>query len=471
LAIMFMNVVALAPGFGLLSAMDTLCSQAHGANQTAKMGTYALTANFILSIIFLLVSTILWNAHHALLLLGQPPVVCEMAGTFSRYLLPGIPFCYMYEIIRKVSQSRNEAMPMLFSSMVCNLVNVILGYYLVKYTDMGWIGAAVARSVSNVVLVPGVIFGMAGGMGGGTRKKESKAEAGGVKMVENVIPGDSRGCYDEIKEDAVLNDVSGQAVTDDDGAMIDEDDKEFLHHLWTGFVVSDALSLKAVVEFLELGIPGALQVMFEWWAFEALALLCGILPGNEAIIGIGANAVILNVSSTTYMVYLGMSVAGNVRLGNALGAGDAHRAHVASNLTLILGATTALINIGFLLSTRKTLPWCFTTDIDIAKEAEHLFLIAACYQLPDALNGAVQGIFRGSGRQALAARWNFVAYYCIGIPLAYVFGIVFGWGVEGLWWGITVGLSVIATGCTGIVLRSDWDAFASEAKARMNGGG
>jgi len=165
-----------------------------------------------------------------------------------------------------------------------------------------------------------------------------------------------------------------------------------------------------------------------------------------------------------------MSVAGNVRLGNALGAGDAHRAHVASNLTLILGATTALINIGFLLSTRKTLPWCFTTDIDIAKEAEHLFLIAACYQLPDALNGAVQGIFRGSGRQALAARWNFVAYYCIGIPLAYVFGIVFGWGVEGLWWGITVGLSVIATGCTGIVLRSDWDAFASEAKARMNGG-
>ncbi len=206
------------------------------------------------------------------------------------------------------------------------------------------------------------------------------------------------------------------------------------------------------------------------WAFEALALLCGILPGDEAIIGIGANAIILNVSSTTYMVYMGMSVAGNVRLGNALGAGDAHRARVASNLTLSLGAITALINIGFLLSTRTTLPWCFTTDVDIAKEAEHLFVIAACYQLPDAINGAVQGIFRGSGRQALAAQWNFVAYYCIGIPLAYVFGIAFGGGVEGLWWGITVGLSVIATGCTGIVLRSDWEAFSSEAKARMNGG-
>ncbi|KAL7468230.1 hypothetical protein ACHAXS_008460 [Conticribra weissflogii] len=469
---MFMNVVALAPGFGLLSAMDTLCSQAHGANQTAKMGTYALTALFILSIVFLLVSTVLWNAHRALLLLGQPPLVCEMAGTFSRYLLPGIPFCYVYEIIRKVSQSRNEAMPMLFSSVACNLVNAILGYYLVKYTEMGWIGAAVARSASNVVLVPGVIFGMVGGMGGGDKRmKETKRESGcGVGMVENAVKGDSRGLYQEIKEDAVWNDANGQVVGNGEIEMRDEDDKEFLHHLWTGFVASEALSLKSVVGFLELGIPGALQVMFEWWAFEALALLCGILPGDEAIIGIGANAIILNVSSTTYMVYMGMSVAGNVRLGNALGAGDAHRARVASNLTLSLGAITALINIGFLLSTRTTLPWCFTTDVDIAKEAEHLFVIAACYQLPDAINGAVQGIFRGSGRQALAAQWNFVAYYCIGIPLAYVFGIAFGGGVEGLWWGITVGLSVIATGCTGIVLRSDWEAFSSEAKARMNGG-
>ena len=35
------------------------------------------------------------------------------------------------------------------------------------------------------------------------------------------------------------------------------------------------------------------------------------------------------------MPYLGLSIAGSVRIGNALGVGDVHRAEVASNLTLV----------------------------------------------------------------------------------------------------------------------------------------
>lgn len=204
------------------------------------------------------------------------------------------------------------------------------------------------------------------------------------------------------------------------------------------------------------------------WAFEAIALLCGILPGNEAIIGIGANVIILNISSMGYMLYLGTSVAGNVRIGNALGAGDAQRAEMASNLTLGISFLMAAMNIILYISFRHHLPWLFTTDSDIAKKAEHLFLIVACFQLPDALNSAAQGIFRGSGRQALAAIWNFVAYYCIGIPLAYVLGVTLGWGVEGLWWGLTAGLSVIAIGMTFIVVKSDWTKFSMDAKERLN---
>ncbi len=181
-------------------------------------------------------------------------------------------------------------------------------------------------------------------------------------------------------------------------------------------------------------------------AFEFIALLCGILPGEEAIIGIGANSIIMNVSSLCYMLYLGASVSGNVRVGNALGAGDAHRAEIASNLTLVCGTIMSIINMTLLLSFRKILPWLFTTDFDIAQKAQHLFLIATVFQLPDAVNGCVQGIFRGSGRQSLAAIYNFCAYYILGIPLGYFLGIKLGFGVEGLWWGMTVGLLSIAIG-------------------------
>ena len=173
-------------------------------------------------------------------------------------------------------------------------------------------------------------------------------------------------------------------------------------------------------------------------AFEVVALLCGILGGDEAIIGIGANAVIMNFSSMTYMLYLGVSVSGNVRIGNALGAGDSTRAKSASYVTLGLGALMSMINVIFLLTFRQKLPWLITTDIDIVEEAQRLFIIAAIFQFPDAIGASVKGmssitlhlsrgnlgevthqllptgIFRGSGRQALAAKLNFAAYYIIG---------------------------------------------------------
>ena len=77
--------------------------------------------------------------------------------------------------------------------------------------------------------------------------------------------------------------------------------------------------------------------MLEWVAFEVIALLCGIIPDpEEALIAIGSNAIVLNVSTFIFMTYLGIGVAGNVRIGNALGAGDAHRAEVATYLAVAI---------------------------------------------------------------------------------------------------------------------------------------
>lgn len=45
-----------------------------------------------------------------------------------------------------------------------------------------------------------------------------------------------------------------------------ETDAEFLRHVYDGFISwEDALSPKAIGDFMRLGIPGMLQVMFEWY--------------------------------------------------------------------------------------------------------------------------------------------------------------------------------------------------------------
>ena len=258
LSVMFINVVALSPAFGLLTAMDTLCSQAHGASQPQLMGTYSLTGMVVISFVFLLSTFIIWNTSYILIHLGQPIEVSNMAGSFILYMLPGVPFLYLYELIRKVGQSRNEVMPMLVSAIVSNLVNGILGYYLVHDTDWGWEGAAIARSVGNVLTVPTVILCMMG--------EERKDKSG---KDHNVVSSSHMEVNDDEWGTQRYLEVDNDNRTSEHGMNVNDihNDKEFVKHLVDGFVISEGLSAKAIVDFLHLGFPGMLQVMFEWYVW------------------------------------------------------------------------------------------------------------------------------------------------------------------------------------------------------------
>ena len=177
------------------------------------------------------------NATTVLIQCGQPLAVAELAGVFAKHLIPGIPFSFVYELIRKVSQSRNEATPMLISSVVCNSVTISLGYYLVYYTAWGWLGAAVARSAGQMVQVPVILMAMIMGWG----EEDDKV----IETNEN----------EESSELIVKANIKN---------IDNDDDIEFFKQLTGGFVISDALNSAAIFEFLSLGLPGMLQLIFEW---------------------------------------------------------------------------------------------------------------------------------------------------------------------------------------------------------------
>ena len=82
------------------------------------------------------------------------------------------------------------------------------------------------------------------------------------------------------------------------------------------------------------------------------------------------------------MVYLGASIAGSIRIGNAMGSGDTHRAKLAAFLVLALGTLLSIMNISLLIFFRDKLPYIFTNDEDLVKKAEELFLVVALFQLP-----------------------------------------------------------------------------------------
>jgi len=409
LAVMLFNLVGMSTGLGLLTALDTLYSCAHGANETKKMGRYLLTGIVVMTVAFCIVWLALSNTTNVLLFFNQPEQLSQEAGNFAMWMLPGLPFLYGYELMRKLSQARNETLPMVVSAVCSVATNVCVGFYLVNFTSWGWLGAAVARTIGYMVLLPTLFVGM---------------------------------WYT---------------------------DREFLAEVWSGCEIKEAITMKAISKFLNLGLPGLAQYWFEWGPYECIALICGLFPDKEeAIISIGANAIVLQIGSFIYMLYVGCSMSGNIRIGNALGSGDVHRAKMAAYLTLALGTLLAILNMCFLLSFRDILPTLFTTDEDLINKTRDLLIVISVYQLPDALNGVEQGLFRGIGKQAMSAKLNFIAYFIIGLPLGYILALPLGVGVEGLWIGMTIGLVFVSTVNTTIIFRCNWEELALETMKRLS---
>lgn len=233
---------------GILTALDTLCSQAFGAGQYSKIGNYSVTALAVLSVFYVFGSVVIWNASSILIALGQPEEVAYFVGMFLLFRLPGIPFLYIEELIGTVFASRNNAIPVLVATVWYNVVSLGLGYYLVRWTEWGWLGAAVARTVADMLTVPAILLSAIAFPGAGEFDDSSD-------LSKNEDELDPQG-YSEVDSSA------GDEVEFDSQGHSEAEN--LLHYMWKGLVVGEALSAKAIIKFLQLGIPGMLQVMFEW---------------------------------------------------------------------------------------------------------------------------------------------------------------------------------------------------------------
>ncbi|NXR11730.1 S47A2 protein, partial [Semnornis frantzii] len=132
--------------------------------------------------------------------------------------------------------------------------------------------------------------------------------------------------------------------------------------------------------FIHLAIPGMLMMCIEWWTFEIGSFLAGLL----SVVQLGAQSVIYELSSTAYMVPLGFSVAASVRVGNALGSGDAVQAKT-SCVTALLCAGVFAVVVSVLLGTLKdVVGYVFTSDREIVVLVSKVMVIFAPFHLFDA---------------------------------------------------------------------------------------
>lgn len=229
---------------------------------------------------------------------------------------------------------------------------------------------------------------------------------------------------------------------------------------WGGWTVE---CLTGWWPFMKLAFSGIIIICAEWSAFEISSLAASYLGTND----LAAQSILLTISSSTYTIPLGISIAASNRVGNALGANLVNKAKIASMASLMFAAVFGLISSSFFLITRNHLGYLFSSDEDIIYAVAQILPLCSVFQIADGIASVGGGIIRGSGRQSVAAVINLVAYYMIALPIGFYLTFHAKWALVGLWTGLTVALFVVATGEIGFIWTIDWTMEGKKAQERI----
>ncbi|WZY72865.1 hypothetical protein YC2023_005105 [Brassica napus] len=182
---------------------------------------------------------------------------------------------------------------------------------------------------------------------------------------------------------------------------------------WTGFSLEP---FSYVVINLTLSLPSAAMVCLEYWAFEILVFLAGLMPNPE--ITTSLVAICVNTESISYMLTYGLSAAASTRVSNELGAGNVQGAKKATSVTVKLSLVLAFGVVLALLVGHDGWVGLFSNSPVIKEEFASLrFFLAASITL-DSIQGVLSGVARGCGWQHVVTVINLGTFYLIGMPIA-----------------------------------------------------
>jgi multidrug resistance protein, MATE family len=197
-------------------------------------------------------------------------------------------------------------------------------------------------------------------------------------------------------------------------------------------------SLKTIRALLRIGIPSSMQLGVEVCAFA----VSGIIIGTISAASQAAHQIALSCAAFTFMVSMGLSQAGSIRVSNAYGRADWNSIRVIGKTTLI----TALL-YGFFCAVcfvifRWQLPLIFNENPVVVHLSALLLLFAAVFQISDATQATGAGLLRGIKDVKLPTVLITIAYWVIGLPVGWLFAFHDHMGAAGMWLGLIIGLTL-----------------------------
>ncbi|KAI9120170.1 hypothetical protein K1719_008818 [Acacia pycnantha] len=221
---------------------------------------------------------------------------------------------------------------------------------------------------------------------------------------------------------------------------------------------------KSVGQFFRYAVPSAVMICLEWWSFELLILLSGLLPKPQ--LETSVLSICLNTISTLYCIPLGVGAAASTRISNELGAGNPEAARVSVAVTMCIAVMETTIVSTTLFGCRHVYGYTFSNEKEVIDYVTFMAPLVCLSIILDSIQGVLSGIARGCGWQHIGAYVNLGAFYLCGIPVAAALSFWAKLGGKGLWIGIQCGSFVQTLLLSIITCRINWEQEARDARRR-----
>ncbi|KAG5408242.1 hypothetical protein IGI04_004561 [Brassica rapa subsp. trilocularis] len=212
-------------------------------------------------------------------------------------------------------------------------------------------------------------------------------------------------------------------------------------------------------EFAHLSASSGVMLCLESWYYKILILMTGNLEDTK--IAVDSLSICMMINGLELMIPIAFLTGTGVRVANELGAGNGKGARFA----MIISVTQSLV-IGIVFSVlvvflHDQIGWIFSSSEAVINAVKNLSILLAFTILLNSVQPVLSGVAVGSGWQSFVAYINLGCYYFIGLPLGFVMGWIYKFGVKGIWAGMIFGGTAIQTLILiFIVMRCDWEKEA-----------
>lgn len=382
--------IAMSLGIGFSTAITPLVAEADGAGSKAD-GKSALKHGLVLcTLLGLSLFGIILLCKPLLYHMQQPPQVVVLAIPYLELVAFSLVPLIIFQAFKQFSEGLSQTKYPMYATILANVVNIVLNYLLI-FGSFGFPKLGIVGAAIGTLVSRFIMVGF---------------------------------------------------------IWILLKTKKKFHEYVTRF---DFKNIESVVirKIIGLGFPSALQMFFEVAIFTAAIWLSGVLGKNAQ----AANQIALNLSSMTFMVGMGLSVAAMVRAGNQKGLQNFVELRRIAQSVFFLTFLLEIVFAALFLLGRNWLPTIYldlddTTNLmdntEVVLLAAKLLLVAAFFQISDGIQVVVLGALRGLQDVKVPTFITFIAYWLVGFPICYYLGLHSELKSSGIWVGLLLGLSVSA---------------------------